>query len=153
MTVCKNEDDYVQWLQLDKGQAIWIAELTNGETVYQDDYRPDASHHSAWVRLASYLEQERTSIRTMHLKFRSNRMDRVVPENAEGYYFSKTSIGVFGLDDKIELVSLGSLHSHTVMLQRWNVPTLTLIDRRVFEAFDTPCLIRNAKHELEKPKA
>ena len=48
MSVCKQMDD---WLS-DRAelQAIWIADLTNGETIFQDDNRPGEEEWMAWRR-------------------------------------------------------------------------------------------------------
>ena len=47
--VAKQLDSYVN--QYGDKNPMWIAELSNGETIYQDDGRPNAVPESAWARL------------------------------------------------------------------------------------------------------
>jgi len=144
MIVCKHEDDYVRELQLDKRTAIWVAELTNGETVYQDDYRPGVSPHSAWLRLASYLRgQEGLGIRKLYLKFRSNIHRNILPEDAEGYFFCKSILGNFGHSDRLSFFLLGHLTNGQVMVQKWSVPELIHQSTEIRDPLNNDCLIRN----------
>ena len=49
MTVSKKIDPYISAYA--DSNPIWIVKLSNGETVYQDDGRPDVEPESAWLRL------------------------------------------------------------------------------------------------------
>ncbi len=48
--VCKEYDKYLT--EFSEKNAIWFVTLSNGETVYQDDDRPNIEPSSAWLRLA-----------------------------------------------------------------------------------------------------
>ena len=54
MTVSKKIDPYISAYA--DSNPIWIVKLSNGETVYQDDGRPDVEPESAWLRLKQYCE-------------------------------------------------------------------------------------------------
>ena len=92
--LCTEEDDFL----CDK--TIWIASLSNGVTVYQDDDRSNLKEPSAWKRLGFYISENCPEINIvgMQLKFRSHIVE--LPSNARGYYFahgmSKTT------DDSVE---------------------------------------------------
>jgi len=67
------EDDYIQHQNIVSAQ--WIAELSDGTTVYQDDGHPERSNQSSWLRLSMYLKQTRLNIVSLKLRYRSNIAD------------------------------------------------------------------------------
>ena len=67
-------------------KTCWIAELSNGVLVYQDDGRETEKEYSSWIRLKEYLKENNLNIIRLFLKFRSNVLD-VIPSNKEGYFF------------------------------------------------------------------
>jgi hypothetical protein len=89
-----SEDDWVLELQ-DAGRAIWVASLSDGRKVYQDDGRPGLpqSGDSSWQRLRRFLSKTQLSIVWLVLKFRTEWLCPL-PTNARGYYYSQ---GVFAL--------------------------------------------------------
>ncbi|SVA88170.1 uncharacterized protein METZ01_LOCUS141024 [marine metagenome] len=135
--LCTEEDDYL----CDK--AIWIASLSNGVTIYQDDDRAGREEPSAWKRLASYALDSNTNIIGMQLKFRSHVID--LPSNAKGYYFahgiSKTSGDVF---ERGYLVC-GSVVDDEVNCKWYNIPELTVSreQNRPLSQLHAPFLILN----------
>ena len=55
--VSKSIDTYVN--VYGDSHPMWIAKLSNGETIYQDDGRPEVEPASAWLRLKDYCDQEK----------------------------------------------------------------------------------------------
>lgn len=56
------DDDYLE------SNTIWIASLSNGETIYRDD----TLNEYMWLDLKQYVEQNELSILSVRLKFRSH---------------------------------------------------------------------------------
>lgn len=133
------EDDYIRDLQ-DRGQTIWIAELSNGKTVYYDDNRPGNLIHSAWIRLRYYLKENNLSISSLRLKFRSNQ--KLVGQNAEGYFFCKQLFGGFGKKGKGFYLT-GTVNQGILTVEQWAVPELEWSNKEIREITDTECLILN----------
>lgn len=116
-------DDYVQDFQ-DAGNAIWVTELSDGRSVYMDDYRPGVEPHSAWMRLRRYLKDNPLKIDTIYLRFRSNIIREVVPYRADGYFFSRKLLGEWGSPDPVKMLVLGYLQGDTVFTTDWTSPSL-----------------------------
>lgn len=80
-------------------EAIWVAELDNGEIIYQDDYRPEFDQqdvtNKAWNRLKRYCLSKNLKIVDMYLKFWDNEV-RPLPRNCSCYYFKRRFGGVAG---------------------------------------------------------
>ena len=150
--LCIEEDDFL----CDK--TIWIASLSNGISVYQDDDRGKLKEPSAWKRLGHYISENcpKINIVGMQLKFRSHIVE--LPSNARGYYFahgmSKTT------DDIIERGYLvcGSVDTSIlrdrqytepvddIITCKWyNIPELTLSHEqtRPLSQLQAPFLILN----------
>ena len=68
-------------------KTIWVAILSNGLTVYQDDER-SGKEPEAWKRLNGYCQAESLNIVGMHLKFRSHVIPIERGDEIEGYYFA-----------------------------------------------------------------
>ena len=64
---------------------IWIAELSNGEMIYQDDGKPDCYPESAWLRLKEYCEQNNLSIKSISVKNRS--IQKQIVSDADSFTF------------------------------------------------------------------
>ena len=69
-------------------KTIWVATLSNGLVVYQDDEKSGKNEPVAWKRLYDYCQQEKVDIIGMYLKFRSNIKQMPSGEDIDGYYFS-----------------------------------------------------------------
>ena len=67
-------------------KTIWVASLSNGIFVYQDDNR-SGKEPVAWKRLADYCNSENVDISGMYIKFRSHVIQMPDGEDVEGYYF------------------------------------------------------------------
>lgn len=143
--ICTREDDFTRADQIDRGQAQWLVRLSNGLTVIQDDGRPGVSPHSAWLRLKCYCEREGTAIREMWLRFRS-REERSVPADADGYFFSRQAVRTTNHTDTLQFYLLGYLQTGILMVQRWKVPELFMVEEQRRDLGRVgPCLIRNGK--------
>tara|TARA_R110000824_G_scaffold89045_6_gene218596 strand:+ start:3130 stop:3591 length:462 start_codon:yes stop_codon:yes gene_type:complete len=77
--LCIEDCDYLE------DKAIWVASLSNGLLVHQDDYR-SGKEPIAWKRLGRYCKLESIDISGMYLKFRSHIIPS--PDEADGYYFA-----------------------------------------------------------------
>src|SRR4051812_18382888 len=110
-------DDYVRELQEDHATAVWVAELSDGSTVYMDDGRPGVTPHSAWLRLAGHLAKSGLGIRELWLKFRSNEL-RILPSGAAGYFFSKSVVGLLYECSSLSFYLMGVLTGDKVVVQR-----------------------------------
>jgi len=68
-------------------KSIWIVDLSNGITVYQDDDR-SGKEKVAWKRLRKYCDSENVDIINMRLKFRSHTVPIDSGDDIDGYYFA-----------------------------------------------------------------
>jgi hypothetical protein len=89
MGVCKQfsfDDDIIA------EKPIWVVELENGETIYQDDGRPGEAEHCSWKRLNSYLKEQKTNIKKLYLKWRNTVEYPDIPESARAYFFRNNAV-------------------------------------------------------------
>jgi hypothetical protein len=88
--ICTKQDEFLE------EKVIWIAYLSDGTIVYQDDDRPKEAEPNAWLRLKYHLLHNSSPITLsrLFLRFRSHIVE--LPPNANGYYFSKGGIGSTG---------------------------------------------------------
>lgn len=81
--ICLAEDEFI-YEKFDR-EARWIATLSNGLIVYQDDDRYGPKD-PAWLRLTKYCKDNKLRLNNLRIQFRSNIID--FPE-FEGYYYTK----------------------------------------------------------------
>jgi hypothetical protein len=144
MGVCTREDDYLRELQEDRGLAIWHVRLSNGEEVFQDDRRPGEYPASAWLRLGDYVREHKLRIMSLNLRFRTNRQDGGLSDQADGYFFVKSSLAFFGASSTIHFYLIGALQHGRIEVQRWQVPELILAETFFRDpATAGSCLITN----------
>lgn len=138
MSICNYEDDFIF------EKPMWIALLSNGEKVYQDDGRPNLADYSAWIRLSSYLKKTKLKITSLYFRFRSN-IVYLLPENAEGYYFSNGVIGQLSSDFSINLFVCGEIKGNIARIRNIKTPELIVISEedRVIENFSIDPIIMN----------
>ena len=117
-SVAKSIDRYVN-IYADSN-PIWIVTLSNDETVYQDDGRPDTLPHSAWERLGKYCEENEVYITGMRIKNRSH--VEVVGTGGDGYYFCKGAGKFLFGDTTNHSFIAGVLENNTLRVRRWNLP-------------------------------
>lgn len=117
--VCIQEDDFIF------EKLRWIAELSNGQRVYQDDGRPGLQEYSAWIRLKDYCKQEGIYITNLYLQFRSNHV-HPLPAKAEGYFFShKSAIFSWG-GETYGFYLVGHVEGDVIKVKEYKVPELIL---------------------------
>lgn len=133
--VCTVDDEYV------RDRVRWVAVLSNGETVYEDDDRPGLDEPSAWKRLKAYCQDQNVCIVQLWLQFRSNRV-HVEPDNADGYFLVKSAFGVWGDAQTFHAYILGSLVDGKIETVKWKVPELVALEKqeRVVD-YNSPSLI------------
>lgn len=118
--ICTQRDNYV--VNYQESNPSWIVELESGLVVFQDDFRPGVEPFSAWERLYNHCHTEKDYIRGMTIKFRSNAQR--IPDNADGYYFSKGVRGALFLTRTINLFFVGTLNEGVLRVQCWKVPEM-----------------------------
>ena len=138
MSICNHEDDFIF------EKPMWIALLSNGEKVYQDDGRPNLEDYSAWIRLRSYLKETKLKITSLYFRFRSN-IVYLLPENAEGYYFSNGVIGQLSSDFSINLFVCGEINGNIARIRNIKIPELLVMSEedRIIEDFSINPIIMN----------
>lgn len=140
--ICTEEDDFVK----DKfeQETRWIADLSNGLRVYQDDHRA-GPEDKAWLRLKEYCFQNKVLIDRLKLQFRSHVEDI---EKAEGYYFSK-GLGVYVGNPTWNFYIVGRLVGDKLYKTWWRTPELQVEETRIEEVSEVlktelgKCIIRN----------
>lgn len=149
--VCKQPDDYTEEYHL--RETYWTVKLSNGEYVMQDDNRPGVEPHSAWLRLAEYVRQNRLSIKEMWVQFRSH-VESTLPADADGYFFRKCAMGFLFDNSTYGFYLIGYLHNGKVRVQKWKVPELLLVEEEERDPADDSqvgqSLIRNEYGETAR---
>ena len=138
MGVCLQEDEFI------KGKVRWIAELDNGDKVYQDDDREGEKEAKAWIRLGYYIKENNRKITAVYLQF----WDHIekVAEESDGYYFIRCA-GAFNGDSRTyEHYIIGTYNKETtdITTTRWLIPEILPTEKGVRRtALDDPSLIIN----------
>ena len=112
--ICTKEDSF-----LDE-KTIWVALLSNGQTVFQDDGREGIKDYSAWIRLKDHCDQEGVYIEDLKIKFRSHTVP--IPKS-EGYHFIKGMGCMVGFDPE-EFFIVGTLQGGTLKRTWYKVPEI-----------------------------
>ena len=121
MLVSKQLDQYAN--QYGDVNPAWIVELSNGETIYQDDDRPGAEPPSAWKRLKLYCEKNDLHITNMKIKNRSNAHD--IGQNHEGYFFCKSAGAFMFGDETIHSFIVGTFDEGKLKVRKWVMPEMS----------------------------
>ena len=108
-------------------KPIWIIELSNNETVYQDDGRHESEEYSAWIRIKKYIYDNDLQIKKMYLRFRSN-IIYPLEENTDGYFFSNGIIGMMSSSINVNFYILGNIKQDKVYIKKIKVPELIVFD-------------------------
>jgi hypothetical protein len=137
MSVCKQEDEYI----IDKPK--WLAHLSNGEIIYQDDGREGEEPSQAWLRLSNYCEYNKLYIKNLTLQFRSHH-EAPLPANAKGYYFINMITAVQG-GPMFDFFIVGHMtEPNKVIAQYWKIPELLFCgEEERFVSITDPSLIIN----------
>lgn len=124
MSVTKEEDEFT----FEKPR--WLAYLSNGERIIQDDNRPGVTPASAWLRLRDYCRQKHLHVVELKLQFRSH-YESPLPAHAEGYYFSNKAGAVWGSKETEHFFIIGALVGNQVFAQHWKIPELVLVQEEI----------------------
>jgi hypothetical protein len=122
MIVCKEKDDFLE------DTPTWVADLSNGERIWQDDSRPGVEPPQAWYRLAEYLKIHKLQIVRLFLQNRSH-FEFPLPENAPGYFFCKKILCDITGDVTIHSYIIGFWNMERVFRTEWVVPALIEVER------------------------
>ena len=116
--LCTTFDEFIE------DKPIWIVKLSNGETIYQDDYRPYIYPQSAWLRLSNFIKvNPGIKIVELYLKFRSH-YESPLEKNEDGYFFSKKASTTWDSPITTGSYLIGYLKNEVVKIQEWKVPEL-----------------------------
>lgn len=143
--LCLEEDFFLE------EKTIWVVELSDGKTVYQDDHRDGLSEPIAWKRLRSYCEENATHIESMKLKFRSH-SELVGHEvkDISGRYFSYGITKNITGDDSYEYYIAGYVVGENLVCHWYKIPEIIKCDtktRKITERdLKNPSLIINQTH-------
>jgi len=120
--LCTTPDEFIE------EKARWVATLSNGLKVYQDDDRPGEEINSAWIRLKTYLEiSKEISIIGLHLQFRSN-IIYPLPQNSKGYFFSNKIVQFIG-GSPLRFMVVGYVdEKEKIHTQTFNIPELLKLE-------------------------
>lgn len=148
MLICTERDRFIQDWYVDIPR--WQVILNNGQTVYQDDGRPNVIPNSAWERLYYHCKENNLYIVDMMIGFRSN--CHSLSSNMDGYYFCKGSRGAFGLDKTLQLFFAGTLNNNELIVECWKVPEMIKEKSESRQITDTICLIRKNTNQFLEQK-
>lgn len=118
-------DDYLrEYMEMN---TVWIANLSDGSIVYQDDYRPN-SGGPAWIRLKRYLSENELKLETLHFVFRKHW--EFVGQNVYGFYYSRCIRGypVGGHNSHYFIGGIIYNEYGDISYKKFNVPALIVQD-------------------------
>lgn len=123
----------------------WVAKLSNGETVWQND---EATHiNSSWKNLKNYVYNNGLFINSLSFEFRSHIID--FKKDAFGYYFNKGCIAGLGGSIQCFIIGIANDHVDKIMTIWYSTPELEIVssgEKTLLEA--SPYLIING---IRKP--
>jgi hypothetical protein len=121
--VSKSIDTYVN--VYGDNHPMWIAKLSNGETVYQDDDRPEVHPASAWLRLRDYCIQEKIHVKSLLLKNKSNQVVAIQDDENDGVFLTKAAGAFLFGDETLEFFNVGVIKNGKAHLTKWKMPDMT----------------------------
>jgi hypothetical protein len=107
-----------------KDKTFWIAKLSDGRTVYQDDDRPDYEERNAWLRLKKFCEENNLFVTQVKIQFRDH--IEVLPESNEGYFFRYGAFGCLKSKKSYSRFIVGPVKNNQVEVQVWRIPEIIL---------------------------
>lgn len=140
MGLCFTEDDFV------KEKCVWLATLSDGSVVYQDDYRPDEVEPIAWLRLADYIRETGLKIDRLEIKFWTH-IEEAAPAGSAGYYWIKGVEAFQGVDRTYNYYVVGSVAEGDdfMSVTKWLVPEILPVEYEVRKIpVEDPLLIWNS---------
>tara|TARA_R110000751_G_scaffold289780_1_gene396064 strand:- start:651 stop:1067 length:417 start_codon:yes stop_codon:yes gene_type:complete len=124
MTICTNKED-----KFLKEKTIWIASLSDGTVVYQDDYRKGADPGSSWLRLKVHVEDNGLHIEKISIRFRSHTEE--VPEG-EYYHFAKSIACMVG-ETQEDYFVLGIFNEGRMVRKWYSVPSIIVTKESIID--------------------
>ena len=119
---------------------LWIATLSNGETIYQDDGRPNVEPASAWIRLKRYCKINDVYITNMKIRNRSHVQD--IGSDYDGYFFCKGAGGLLFGDMTLHTFIIGTLAGEKLSVKKWRLPELISEESEERDPYELPeCII------------
>jgi hypothetical protein len=116
--LCTQRDEFI-W-----DKPVWIAELSNGIEIWQDDGREGLWEHSAWIRLGKYIQSTGLKIKKLTIRFRSHII--TIPKG-RAYYFTRGLLGKMGSKTQQHFFCVGHLNEDDVFVVLWyKVPELVV---------------------------
>jgi hypothetical protein len=104
-------------------KPVWIANLSNGEVLYQEDYNGE-DEPIAWLRLKKKIESEGLKIENFGLKYCDN---EVWLGPAEGYYFTNGA-AAYMHGPTFYLKNIGKIENNKLKVRTYRCPELLLVD-------------------------
>ena len=101
---------------------LWIATLSNGEVVYQDDGRPNVKPASALARLKKYCEVNDVHITNIKIRKRTHIED--LGSDCDGYFFCKSAGALLFGDMTQHAFIFGTLNGEKLSVRKWRLPEL-----------------------------
>lgn len=141
-------DDFI----IDKDKTIWIASLSDGSVVYQDDDRPGLEP-IAWFRLKKYVYEKNLDIVGLKIKFRSHTENILENNKYDGVFFKRGAMAFPGQKTQ-HLYILGAVVNGIIMSETWRVPEIILEEKenRILESEPRKCVILNSHLRLMEEK-
>lgn len=99
----------------------FLASLSNGQTVIQDDR--DRSYQHAWIRLQEFL-QSNPGLHITGLRLQSGEKEFKMPSSQKGYFFSKAHKAVWPSTNQISVVGCGFYDGDSVYIRWGSYPSL-----------------------------
>tara|TARA_R110002074_G_scaffold390889_1_gene575176 strand:+ start:2091 stop:2558 length:468 start_codon:yes stop_codon:yes gene_type:complete len=115
--LCLEDCDYLE------DKSVWIATLSNGITVYQDDNK-SGRERVAWKRLAKYCHENNVDVIGLCLKFRSNVIVVKTPDKIDGFYFAYGAQREFDEDITRAYYVTGYSKDNSIFYTWYTIPEL-----------------------------
>lgn len=115
------EDEFIK--NQKEGNTRWIATLSSGFTIFQDDGRL-GTNDSSWLRLQKYVSETGDNIVGLSIQFRSNMYS--LPAMKDGYFFVNGVLFSLGAKKTYKYMHIGYLENNQVYVKRIRVPEILL---------------------------
>jgi len=118
------DDDYIE------SNTLWIAFLSNGEIVYQDDKCVD--NEDSFTPLKIYCEQNNLFIDKFQIRFRSH-IETVFENNDEcqGFFFRKSIMAPFSSDKNFHRYIIGKVIDNIIYTEKWSTPEIIMVEQEI----------------------
>lgn len=115
---------------------MWMVELSNGVTVYQDD-----DDGNSWAQLKQYVEDNGLYLKNMHIRFRDH--IEQIGSDSEAYYFVNSILAsTFGYQQSFFVT--GVVAGDVIHCKEWIIPELMVYsggDRNINDSYNRELVI------------